>query len=140
MQAAGRLQPATAPVHAENMPGPTGESNRLSSYQRAPLVCLGPSAATAAAQVAAVQALGGLAVAAPGLAADALVRLPVGGAVWWGDGAGGRPYALALAQRPGAIVPLIGAVDAAHVLLERHVCIDTTASGGNAELLGSVAD
>jgi RHH-type proline utilization regulon transcriptional repressor/proline dehydrogenase/delta 1-pyrroline-5-carboxylate dehydrogenase len=27
--------------------------------------------------------------------------------------------------------------DAAHALLERHVCIDTTASGGNAQLLAA---
>ncbi len=140
VQALSGLQAAAVALHAENLPGPTGESNRLSSYQRAPLVCLGPSAVSAAAQVAAVQALGGLAVAGPGLAAKALERLAVSGAVWWGDEAGGRPYAQALARRVGAIVPLIGAIDAAHVLLERHVCIDTTASGGNAELLGSVAD
>ena len=136
-QALAGLVPALAAVHAENLPGPTGESNRLSAYQRAPLVCLGPSAAAAAMQVAAVQALGGLAVAAPGLAPDALVRLAVSGAVWWGDATGGRPYAQALAQRAGAIVPLVGAPDTAYVLLERHVCIDTTASGGNAELLAA---
>jgi RHH-type proline utilization regulon transcriptional repressor/proline dehydrogenase/delta 1-pyrroline-5-carboxylate dehydrogenase len=29
--------------------------------------------------------------------------------------------------------------DAAHVMLERHVCIDTTASGGNAQLLAEVS-
>jgi RHH-type transcriptional regulator, proline utilization regulon repressor / proline dehydrogenase / delta 1-pyrroline-5-carboxylate dehydrogenase len=139
-QALHRLKPGTAPVHAENLPGPTGESNRLSAYQRAPLVCLGPSAATAAAQVAAVQALGGLAVAAPGLGPEALERLPISGAVWWGDAEGGRAHALALAERTGAILPLIGMPDAAHALLERHVCIDTTASGGNAELLATVAD
>ena len=139
-QALARLMPSALPVHAENLPGPTGESNRLSVYQRGPLVCLGPSAAAAAAQVAAVQALGGLAVAAAGLTAEALERLAVSGAVWWGDAAGARVYAQALARRPGAIVPLIGAVDAGHVTLERHVCIDTTASGGNAELLATVAD
>jgi RHH-type transcriptional regulator, proline utilization regulon repressor / proline dehydrogenase / delta 1-pyrroline-5-carboxylate dehydrogenase len=140
LQTLRRLQPAPAPVHAENLPGPTGESNRLSAYQRAPLVCLGPSKAAAEAQVAAVQAFGGLAVAAPGLEAEALERLPVSGAVWWGDEAGARGYAQALARRLGPIVPLTRAVDAAHVLLERHVCIDTTASGGNAELLATVAD
>ena len=140
MQALAAMSPATTPVHVENLPGPTGESNRLSAYQRMPLVCLGPSDAAAGAQVAAVQALGGLAVAAPGLAAEALERLTVSGAIWWGDEVQGRAYAQALAQRAGAIVPLIGAVDAAHVLLERHVCIDTTASGGNAELLATVAD
>ena len=31
------------------------------------------------------------------------------------------------------------ALDAAHVLLERHVCIDTTASGGNAQLLSEAS-
>ncbi|MGL5011457.1 MAG: L-glutamate gamma-semialdehyde dehydrogenase, partial [Paracoccaceae bacterium] len=140
LQALRRLQANPRPVHAVNLPGPTGESNRLTAYQREPLVCRGPSAAAAKAQVAAVEALGGLAVAAPGLAAEALERLPVSGAVWWGDDVQGRAYALALARRPGAIVPLIGQPDAAHVLLERHVCIDTTASGGNAELLATVAD
>jgi RHH-type transcriptional regulator, proline utilization regulon repressor / proline dehydrogenase / delta 1-pyrroline-5-carboxylate dehydrogenase len=127
-------------VRAVNLPGPTGESNRLSSYQRAPLICLGPSVAAARAQAAAVRAHGGLAVEAPGLAADALERLPVSGAVWWGGDGAGRDYAQALAARSGAILPLIGSPDAGHALLERHVCIDTTASGGNAELLATVAD
>jgi RHH-type proline utilization regulon transcriptional repressor/proline dehydrogenase/delta 1-pyrroline-5-carboxylate dehydrogenase len=140
LQALSGLQPAASPVQAENLPGPTGESNRLSAYQRAPLVCLGPSRAAAEAQVAAVRALGGLAVAAPGLAAEALARLPVSGAVWWGDEAGARAHALALSRRAGAILPLTRAVDAAHVMFERHVCIDTTASGGNAELLATVAE
>ncbi|MCU0802197.1 MAG: bifunctional proline dehydrogenase/L-glutamate gamma-semialdehyde dehydrogenase PutA [Rhodobacteraceae bacterium] len=140
LQALSGLQPAALPVQAENLPGPTGESNRLSAYQRAPLVCLGPSRAAAEAQVAAVRALGGLAVAAPGLAAEALARLPVSGAVWWGDEAGARAHALALSRRAGAILPLTRAVDAAHVMFERHVCIDTTASGGNAELLATVAE
>ncbi|EKD61282.1 MAG: Delta-1-pyrroline-5-carboxylate dehydrogenase, partial [uncultured bacterium] len=36
--------------------------------------------------------------------------------------------------------PLIGGMpDAGHALLERHVCIDTTASGGNAQLLAEVS-
>ena len=43
--------------------------------------------------------------------------------------------ARALAARKGPILPLIGTKpDAGHALLERHVCIDTTASGGNARL------
>ena len=46
----------------------------------------------------------------------------------------------ALAQRAGPILPLIGgAPDAGHARLERHVCIDTTASGGNAQLLAEVS-
>ena len=48
--------------------------------------------------------------------------------------------AQALAQRPGPIVPLITQTpDRAHALTERHLCIDTTASGGNAQLLAEVS-
>ena len=38
------------------------------------------------------------------------------------------------------ILPLItGLPDTGHVMGERHVCVDTTASGGNAALLGGAA-
>ena len=136
-----RLVPkASAPVESHVLPGPTGESNRLSSFVRLPLLCLGPSAKAAARQVAAVQALGGQAIAAPGLVPAALTRLSgFSGVIFWGDAATARPLAQALARRTGPILPLIGSMpDAAHVLLERHVCIDTTASGGNAQLLAEV--
>ena len=137
-----RLDRRTAhPAHARVLPGPTGESNRLTAVPRPPVLCLGPSAATALAQAEAIRALGGHAVEAPGLAPLALTRLDgFSGAVWWGDKVGGRVRAQALAARPGPILPLIGGMpDAAHALLERHVCIDTTASGGNAQLLAEVS-
>jgi RHH-type proline utilization regulon transcriptional repressor/proline dehydrogenase/delta 1-pyrroline-5-carboxylate dehydrogenase len=129
-------------AHARVLPGPTGESNRLTAVPRAPVLCLGPSAATALAQAEAIRALGGHAVEVPGLAPLALTRLDgFSGVLWWGDEAGARVRAKALADRPGPILPLIGDMpDAAHALLERHVCIDTTASGGNAQLLAEVAD
>ena len=132
------LAPATRPAHTRDLPGPTGESNRLSAWQRAPLLCLGPDAASALAQAEAVRALGGLAIEAPGLAPEALTRLSgFSGALFWGSAP--RPYAQALARRAGPILPLIGGMpDAAHVMMERHVCIDTTASGGNAQLLAEV--
>jgi len=130
---------ATAPVSTHDLPGPTGESNRLSEWPRPPLLCLGPSPEAALAQAEAVRRLGGLAIEAPGLPPDALQRLTgFAGALWWGPG--GRAYAQALASRPGPILPLIGDMpDAAHAVLERHVCIDTTASGGNAQLLADVS-
>ena len=132
--------PAATPL-AENMPGPTGESNRLTMTPRAPLICLGPGRATALAQAEAIRKLGGHAVEAPGLAPDALATLQgFSGALWWGDAAAGRPYAQALAKRQGPILPLIAAPDAGHTHLERHLCIDTTASGGNAQLLAAAAD
>jgi RHH-type proline utilization regulon transcriptional repressor/proline dehydrogenase/delta 1-pyrroline-5-carboxylate dehydrogenase len=139
--AAARLLAATAvPREAaaiRDLPGPTGESNRLSVFARAPLLCLGPTREAALRQAEAVRALGGAAVEAPGLPPGALATLSgFSGALLWGGEA--RPYAQALAARPGPILPLIdGMPDAAHVLIERHVCIDTTASGGNAQLLAA---
>jgi RHH-type proline utilization regulon transcriptional repressor/proline dehydrogenase/delta 1-pyrroline-5-carboxylate dehydrogenase len=130
-----------APIPALILPGPTGESNRLVSVPRAPLLCLGPGAATALAQAESVRSLGGEAVEAPGLPADALAKLTgFSGALYWGPPDLARPYALALAQRHGPILPLISdQPDAAHLRLERHICIDTTASGGNAQLLAQAA-
>ena len=131
--------PASAPV-TQDMPGPTGESNRLAMTPRTPLLCLGPGRATALLQAEAVRKLGGHAVEAPGLAPDALTVLQgFSGALWWGEADGGRPYAQALAGRLGPILPLIAAPDAGHAHLERHLCIDTTASGGNAQLLAEAA-
>ena len=124
-----------------DLPGPTGESNRLTLTPRAPLLCLGPGQVAAAAQARMVRALGGHAVEAPGLAAQTLARLQgFSGALWWGDDARGRALAQALAARPGPILPLIAAPDAGHACLERHLCIDTTASGGNAQLLAAASD
>ncbi|MDQ1899416.1 bifunctional proline dehydrogenase/L-glutamate gamma-semialdehyde dehydrogenase PutA [Paracoccus sp. WLY502] len=120
------------------MPGPTGELNRLTAHTRPPVLCLGPGAQTVAAQIAAVAALGADAVGADGtLPPEALTRLPpMAAALWWGDDAQGRAYAQALAARDGAIVQLVtGMPDLAHVVHERHLCVDTTAAGGNAALL-----
>jgi RHH-type proline utilization regulon transcriptional repressor/proline dehydrogenase/delta 1-pyrroline-5-carboxylate dehydrogenase len=124
-----------------DLPGPTGESNRLTQVARAPLVCLGPTQAAALAQAQVIRALGGVAIAAPGLAPGNLTGIDgISGAIWWGGVDTARAYAQALAVRPGPILPLIiDQPDAAHATLERHACIDTTASGGNAQLLAQVA-
>ncbi|MFN3724637.1 MAG: bifunctional proline dehydrogenase/L-glutamate gamma-semialdehyde dehydrogenase PutA [Paracoccaceae bacterium] len=138
--ALGAAQAVPAPVTVD-LPGPTGESNRLTRVARAPVLCLGPTAAQAEAQAQAVRALGGLAVEVPGLVPEALGGAEdFAGAIWWGDAGAARGYAQALAARKGPILPLItGMPDAGHVTLERHACIDTTASGGNAQLLAEVA-
>jgi RHH-type proline utilization regulon transcriptional repressor/proline dehydrogenase/delta 1-pyrroline-5-carboxylate dehydrogenase len=125
-----------------SLPGPTGESNRLSTQPRPAILCLGPTAETEAAQKHAVEALGGIAVCAGGaIAPDALTAGPeYGGVLWWGEEEIARQYDRALAQRKGAIIPLmLGLPDTARVRQERHVCVDTTASGGNAALLGASA-
>lgn len=120
------------------LPGPTGELNRLAQYARPPVLCLGPGPEAAQLQVMSVQRRGGQAVAVDGhLPADALTQLQgFSAAIWWGDAEKGRAYATALAERQGPILPLItGRPDAAYVLHERHLCVDTTAAGGNAALL-----
>jgi len=120
------------------LPGPTGELNRLSTSPRPPLLCLGPGKLAVDQQVAAVEALGGNAIAVEQSfnASDIATLPPFGGLIWWGDADQARIYADALAKRDGAIIPLLcGAPDPAHVLIERHLCVDTTAAGGNASLL-----
>ncbi|GHG91691.1 bifunctional proline dehydrogenase/L-glutamate gamma-semialdehyde dehydrogenase PutA [Pseudodonghicola xiamenensis] len=124
------------------LPGPTGESNRLMLVQRPPVLCLGPGEAAAEAQAKAVLALGGQAIRATGRVDPA--RLTdygtLGGVIWWGDEATARTYEQALSKRPGPIVALIpGQPDLARAMGERHVCVDTTAAGGNAALLGGMS-
>jgi RHH-type proline utilization regulon transcriptional repressor/proline dehydrogenase/delta 1-pyrroline-5-carboxylate dehydrogenase len=142
VQAALRAaKPAVGALETLDLPGPTGESNRLSVFQRPPILCLGPGADAAARQAQAVRDLSGLAVEASGLDPQALGRLSgFSGALFWGAEGQARAIARVLADRDGPILPLIGAQpDAGHVVLERHVCVDTTAAGGNAQLLAQVS-
>ena len=130
------------PIDTLSLPGPTGESNRLSTLPRPAILCLGPTAETEAAQKRAVEALGGVAVCAGGqISPDNLTTGPdYGGILWWGDVDTARSYEQALAKRTGPIIPLLrGLPDTARVHTECHVCVDTTASGGNAALLGASA-
>ncbi|WP_136684004.1 bifunctional proline dehydrogenase/L-glutamate gamma-semialdehyde dehydrogenase PutA [Falsirhodobacter xinxiangensis] len=128
---------APAKIGERLMPGPTGELNRLTLHTRPPILCLGPGAAAERDQMAAVEGLGGQAVAAAGLSPEALARLQgFSAALWWGNEERGRAYAVALAGRDGPLVPLLTShPDIAHVAHERHLCVDTTAAGGNAALL-----
>jgi RHH-type proline utilization regulon transcriptional repressor/proline dehydrogenase/delta 1-pyrroline-5-carboxylate dehydrogenase len=144
-----------------DLPGPTGESNRLSLHPRGLVLCLGAGAEVVLAQ--AVQALAaGNAVVAVAAGAPwalaALEGLPVAaidGQVAPGSledlpdlalvAAAGpddwlRALRVALSRRKGPIVPLVTSViDAERYALERHLCIDTTAAGGNASLLAATA-
>jgi RHH-type proline utilization regulon transcriptional repressor/proline dehydrogenase/delta 1-pyrroline-5-carboxylate dehydrogenase len=142
--------PAAEALSVETLPGPTGESNRLSVHARGRVLCLGPSAEAAEAQARAARALGCAALAAapgvaPGFAGgldgrvapEALTALPgLDAVVFHGPEPEARALRRALAARPGPIVPLVLETDlAAWLTLERCVCIDTTAAGGNATLL-----
>ena len=135
-----------------SLPGPTGESNRLSVFPRGVVLCLGPGAEAAREQGRLVRESGSVPVlVAPGLAGDegidgvldpaALKTLKgVDAVALWGSPEALRPARVALAAREGPIVPLLAERDLSErCMLERHVCIDTTAAGGNASLLAQTS-
>jgi RHH-type proline utilization regulon transcriptional repressor/proline dehydrogenase/delta 1-pyrroline-5-carboxylate dehydrogenase len=70
---------------------------------------MGPGQKAAAAQVAAIAALGGVGISADGdLPPDALTTLtPLAGVIWWGDAATARALESALSARDGKIIALI---------------------------------
>lgn len=126
------------------LPGPTGESNTWSLHPRGRVLCLGPSVDDVKVQLETARALGCQAVAiAPSvndgldgsIKADVLKDVShLDAVVSFGDNA--KAFRQALAAREGAIVPLLTEKDFALWLTrEKHVCIDTTAAGGNAALL-----
>ena len=141
-----------------DLPGPTGESNRLSFAPRGVVLCLGPGTAATKAQIATALDAGNAVVAVADGATSALESLVPNPRVVLLDGQV-DPESLvtvdgiaavacsadrdvlgamreALARRPGPILPLIAEPAAAErYVLERHVCVDTTAAGGNASLL-----
>ncbi|WP_375261562.1 bifunctional proline dehydrogenase/L-glutamate gamma-semialdehyde dehydrogenase PutA [Palleronia sp.] len=129
-------EPPQSPV---DLPGPTGESNRLYLSARPEVLCLGPSEEDKDAQIAAVERLGGK--ARRGDFDRGLSSEPAFGSVlWWGDDETGRDIARQLARREGPLIALqMGQPIVGDVFHERHLCIDTTASGGNAQLLAEVA-
>lgn len=153
--------PEPLDAHEEELPGPTGELNRLTNHARGVVVCLGPDKETALEQAAMALSQGNkVVVIAPGVK-DAVNRaaqagLPIVGiegnlepdALASAKGFEAivscaekpllRKYRQALAKRDGALLPLI----TEHMLdqrfvIERHLCVDTTAAGGNASLIAA---
>lgn len=125
-----------------NLLGPTDEANRISHHSKATILCAGVGLKNSNKQAELVKTMGGTALAIAGdIEAEALSTLgPIGGVIWWGNTPTARAYEKALARCDGAIIPLIRSLpDLPDVLCERHICIDTTAAGGNADLLGSVS-
>lgn len=130
-------------TQCHHMPGPTGEMNRLSTVPRGPVLCLGPGRDAARAQAAQARLAGCPAVTVcPGGDVDgalplaALAELPHLSAVALWSGADQRAARIALAQRDGPLVPLLTEQSFATACrVERHLCADLTASGGNAALM-----
>jgi RHH-type proline utilization regulon transcriptional repressor/proline dehydrogenase/delta 1-pyrroline-5-carboxylate dehydrogenase len=139
------------------LPGPTGESNRWTLYPRGNVLCLGPHAKSLRSQACQALALGNrvlaigtdttlleplrtdwpLEVITAIVEPDTLEGLSAINAIMlWLSGEALRPWRRALAQCDGPIIPLINEPGASQCLvIERHVCADTTASGGNTALL-----
>ncbi|WP_114008173.1 bifunctional proline dehydrogenase/L-glutamate gamma-semialdehyde dehydrogenase PutA [Cohaesibacter intestini] len=147
-------------LEPQEMPGPTGESNRLTFAPRGiALVIGGDDTETLKMTVAAL--VGGCAVVlvAPGAKALAEQLKPSGAPIVGFDGHVDvetmshldsidaiaccfeadikRALRIEIAKRDGVLMPLIVEADPARFILERHLCIDTTASGGNAQLLAA---
>ena len=136
------------PLHSIDMPGPTGESNRWSICARGKILCLGPTRADIVQQAKIAREAGCAAIcvapdtgAESGIAGflsrDALSFLSGFDAVaLWSDMEDLRAARRALAARSGPIVPLIATNEMKDLcVIERHLCINTTAAGGNASLL-----
>lgn len=145
------VPPSRQARSSEDLPGPTGESNRLSVYPRGTVLCLGPTHEDAIAQAKIAQSQGCKTLI---VAAEASGENSIAGhlerqeleslsgfdvvALWSGK-TDLREARKALAARNGAIIPLACSKEmASYCVMERHVCVDTTAAGGNASLLAAV--
>ena len=144
-------KPVGRALRVLDMPGPTGESNRLSYFPRGTVLCLGPTVDDAEAQAAAAAESGCPSVkVAPGVTGSHAIsgfldRSEMGSingfsvVALWSDEDDVRAARRALSSRQGPLIPLITSRDVAeHCLLERHICVDTTAAGGNATLYAAV--
>jgi RHH-type proline utilization regulon transcriptional repressor/proline dehydrogenase/delta 1-pyrroline-5-carboxylate dehydrogenase len=136
IDAAAAVEPRA--LHTLDCPGPTGESNRLTTFIRGRTLCLGPDVEL---QLNLVRAAGGVGVALPNLDLDALETLHgFASVIHWGTVENQRIARQALSRRNGPILPLATGKDIIWALTaEQHICIDTTASGGNTELLSGGA-
>ncbi|MCJ8297742.1 MAG: bifunctional proline dehydrogenase/L-glutamate gamma-semialdehyde dehydrogenase PutA [Pseudomonadales bacterium] len=161
-----KISSDTAPL---TMPGPTGELNILSQHARGLILCLGSQYNTALTQTACALAQGNPVIIimqeteqkidlAQLMARAAELSIPVqwicgqlqasdltvlkgfAGVATDADQANMRSYRIALAARDGALLPLINEATPERYILERHLCVDTTAAGGNASWIAAVED
>ncbi len=148
-------------IGMENMPGPTGESNQLSAHPRGLVLCLGPTRADAmlqavtalaqqnpvlivsdqAAKICAVlQDADFPAIGIDGMIETAALEYATGidAVMSFASDDCLSAYRIALADRGGKLIPLICEAEAyERLIIERHLCVDTTAAGGNASLIAA---
>ncbi|MBN1005792.1 bifunctional proline dehydrogenase/L-glutamate gamma-semialdehyde dehydrogenase PutA [Amphritea pacifica] len=143
------------------MPGPTGELNVLSTHARGTVLCLGPDLKSAMHHALLALSQGNaVVVIAPGAEAECQAAIAGGlpvraisglvepqalatvsgfaAVASCADTVVLQAYRVALASRDGVLIPLITERNASErFTLERHLCIDTTAAGGNASLIAA---
>lgn len=144
------------------MPGPTGEMNRLTVRPRGVVVCVAHTDQSAMALAYRALSEGNSVVMISPCASQLVASGVDAGIPVVGIDGGVDPHCFSvvtgiqaiavqahqdyissvkqqLALRPGAILPLITNVNAwERFVIERHLCIDTTAAGGNATLIAAV--
>ncbi|MCC6196598.1 MAG: bifunctional proline dehydrogenase/L-glutamate gamma-semialdehyde dehydrogenase PutA, partial [Burkholderiales bacterium] len=124
-----REAPPVRPADPVSLPGPTGESNVLRLVPRGGVACVADDDGERARQMRLARDLGNDIVGED--AADAVL--------FAGSDAELARLRSRLAAREGPLVPVVtaraGSYDAARVVSERTLTINTTASGGNASLL-----
>jgi len=143
------------------MPGPTGETNQLSAHPRGLVLCLGPTRADALLQtISALAQQNSVVIVAEQAAQLSELLQEIGMSAAGIDGSVEpdslrvitgvdaimshtdieqlRAYRIALAEKDGKLIPLICEPDELdRLIVERHLCIDTTAAGGNASLIAA---
>ena len=142
------------------MTGPTGESNRLTFTPRGVVLVVGATEQMALLQTVAALVAGNAVVLVGKGAKVMATKLAESGApvvglegvmapeaigkfdgidavAYMADNETLRGVRVAMAKRNGALLPLITEANPFRFALERHVCVDTTAAGGNATLLAA---
>ena len=129
-------------VPEESLPGPTGESNTLKLYPRGLVLCLGPSPEDVALQAELAEDAGNTVLRLDGAVdPETLVTWHLDAVMYFGEDETAHAIREALSRREGILVPLIAhPSERLRLSVERHLCIDTTAAGGNASLLSQAAE
>ncbi len=148
------------PIEGLDLPGPTGESNRLSLHAKGIFICLGPSSEALIAQTLQALYLGCGVVMPDCSVSEVLLKAGLPVAIFEGNldaehlktiqrisgvcfasksSARTKEFRSMLAQRTGPILPLVTDMISPELFInERTICIDTTAAGGNAALLAEI--
>ncbi len=156
----GQPQIDFLPFESIELPGPTGETNQWTTHPRELILCLGPGRSAAVKQMLMALATGNRAVVVaedlsttiealsrfkmPIIAIDGSIEAETlsllsgfDAVVTQADVNQLSQYRRALAKRDGVLIPLINELNPQRFLIERHLCIDTTAAGGNASLIAA---